>query len=136
MLVELSEKEAYLIHRMRNDPVNARSAFSLMKCPYEKDNLEEIIEEVKERCFKELEREKEAALLTMRLAKQPVDLIFLNRLEEKYHNKAKEEEARWRNFQSENESGMQQWLLAQRKTGQIVSLTARTNDRRREEWQE
>lgn len=58
LLFPVTEREAYLIHRMRQDPGNAKTVYMIMQLPYDEKDLEKYIEEGKELCIRQAEANK------------------------------------------------------------------------------
>ncbi len=122
-MIELSDREAYLIHRIRTDSDNGRTAFSIMDCPLDEKDLNEKKERARERIRSNAEDMKQKHIKVFSSIGKPVKLKYLNEIESKCKSEILESDRYFDDIQARNTESMRRWIMTQRTTGRnIVEL--------------
>lgn len=117
MTIEVSEREAYLIHRIRSDYETGKTAFSIMDCPFEESELSERKEAARERIRSNAEALKQQHIKVFNSIGKPYKLKYLNEIETKCRGEILESDQYWDNLQARNTENMRRWIITQKRTG-------------------
>ncbi len=113
MIIEVSEREAYLIHRIRSDYETGKTVFSIMDCPLDERDLNERKEISRSRIRGKADALRQQHIKVFNSIGKPYKLKYLNEIETKCRDEILESDQYWDSLQERNTENMRRWLLTQ-----------------------